>query len=192
VQPRRSRLPTMRRHASEPTLKEMEEEDNSEVTDGRSAVVVIRGQKRILHAPTQPVVHNPAPPSKQLQLDWVYGYRGADTRKNLWVLPSGELLYYVAAVAVIFDRSEDTQRHYTEHTEDIQCMALHPSREIVASGQRASRGQRNSAHVRIWNSRTLHTLHVLGKKELGTGILAVAFSMRTKPNHWSYNEPPPE
>jgi echinoderm microtubule-associated protein-like 1/2 len=48
-----------------------------------------------------------------------HGYRGIDARRNLWVLPSGELLYYVAAVAVLLDREEETQRHYTGHTEDI-------------------------------------------------------------------------
>lgn len=48
-----------------------------------------------------------------------HGYRGIDARRNLWVLPSGELLYYVAAVAVLFDRDEDAQRHYIGHTEDI-------------------------------------------------------------------------
>lgn len=49
-----------------------------------------------------------------------YGYRGFDSRRNLWVLPTGELLYYVAAVAVMYDRDEESQRHYTGHTEDIQ------------------------------------------------------------------------
>lgn len=48
-----------------------------------------------------------------------HGYRGIDSKRNLWVLPSGELLYYVAAVAVLYDREEDAQRHYTGHTEDI-------------------------------------------------------------------------
>lgn len=49
-----------------------------------------------------------------------YGYRGTDSRRNLWVLPTGELLYFVAAVAVMYDRDEETQRHYVGHTEDIQ------------------------------------------------------------------------
>ncbi|XP_042868750.1 echinoderm microtubule-associated protein-like CG42247 [Penaeus japonicus] len=175
-----SRRPTLRRHTSEPTLKETpeENEDSEEVADGRSAVVTIKGQRRVLHSPTTHVVHNPTPPHSTLTLDWVYGYRGTDSRRNLWVLATGELLYYVAAVAVIYDRHDDVQRHYTEHTEDIQCMATHPSRELVASGQRAARGQRWTAHVRVWNARTLHTLHVLGRKELGAGIMAVAFSRR--------------
>nr|XP_045610658.1 echinoderm microtubule-associated protein-like CG42247 [Procambarus clarkii] len=174
-----AKRPPLRRYTSEPTLKESgEESEAEEVTDGRSAVVTIKGQRRVLHAPRNPVSYVPAPPRAQLQLDWVYGYRGSDTKRNLWVLPSGELLYYVAAVAVILDRTDDVQRHYTEHSEDIQCMALHPSRDLVASGQRASRGNRSSAHVRVWHARTLATLHVLGKKELGAGILAVAFSTR--------------
>ena len=57
-------------------------------------------------------------------------------------------------------------------------MALHPTRDIVASGQRASRDQRNSAHVRVWSTKSRNTLHVLGQNELGVGVLAVAFSIK--------------
>jgi len=42
-----------------------------------------------------------------------------DSKKNLWVLPTGEVLYYVAAVAILYDKDEESQRHYTGHTEDI-------------------------------------------------------------------------
>lgn len=79
----------------------------------------IRGLRRTFYPPIHhPPVDNTAP-DKKLQLQWVNGYRGLDVRKNLWVLPSGELLYFVAAVAVLYDRDEETQRHYTGHTEDI-------------------------------------------------------------------------
>jgi microtubule-associated protein-like 1/2 len=81
--------------------------------------VVIRGLRRTFYPPLHhPPVDN-SPPDKKLQLHWVHGYRGSDSRRNLWVLPSGELLYYVAAVAILFDREEQNQRHYTGHTEDI-------------------------------------------------------------------------
>jgi microtubule-associated protein-like 1/2 len=30
------------------------------------------------------------------------------------------MLYFVGAVAVLYDRDEDAQRHYIGHTEDIQ------------------------------------------------------------------------
>lgn len=88
------------------------------------ARVTIRGLRRSFYPPTHlPSIDN-LPPEKKLQLEWVYGYRGTDTRRNLWVLPSGELLYYVAAVAILFDREENTQRHYIGHTEDITCMEV--------------------------------------------------------------------
>nr|XP_034840413.1 echinoderm microtubule-associated protein-like CG42247 [Maniola hyperantus] len=138
--------------------------------------VTIRGLRRTFYPPIHHAPIDNTPPEKKMQLDWVYGYRGADSRRNLWVLPTGELLYYVAAVAVMYDRDEESQRHYIGHTEDIQCMELHPSRELVASGQRAGRGRRAQAHVRIWSTDTLQTLHVFGMAEFEAGVSAVAFS----------------
>ncbi|CAH0604362.1 unnamed protein product [Chrysodeixis includens] len=138
--------------------------------------VTIRGLRRTFYPPIHHAPIDNTPPDKKLQLDWVYGYRGSDSRRNLWVLPTGELLYYVAAVAIMYDRDEESQRHYTGHTEDIQCMELHPSRELVASGQRAGRGRRAQAHVRIWSTDTLQTLHVFGMAEFEAGVSAVAFS----------------
>lgn len=79
----------------------------------------IRGNRRTFYPPVAQTQIDNSPPDKKLQLKWVHGYRGRDTHKNLWVLPSGELLYYVAAVAILYDRDEETQRHYTGHTEDI-------------------------------------------------------------------------
>lgn len=140
------------------------------------ARVTIKGLRRTFYPP----VHHPpmdnSPPDKKLFLHWVHGYRGIDARRNLWVLPTGELLYYVAAVAVLFDRDEDSQRHYTGHTEDIMCMDVHPSRELVASGQKAGRDRKSQAHVRIWSTESLQTLYVFGMSELDGGVTGVAFS----------------
>lgn len=81
--------------------------------------LIIRGLRRTFYPPLHHAPMDNTPPDRKLQLAWVHGYRGIDARRNLWVLPSGELLYYVAAVAVLFDRDEEAQRHYTGHTEDI-------------------------------------------------------------------------
>ncbi|XP_076265445.1 doublecortin-domain-containing echinoderm-microtubule-associated protein isoform X2 [Rhynchophorus ferrugineus] len=138
--------------------------------------VTIKGLRRTFYPPIHHAPVDNTPPEKKMLLEWVYGYRGTDSRKNLWVLPTGELLYYVAAVAVMFDRDEETQRHYIGHTEDIQCMDLHPSREMVASGQRAGRNRKTQAHIRIWSTETLQTLYVFGMGEFEVGVAAVAFS----------------
>ncbi|XP_012282352.1 echinoderm microtubule-associated protein-like CG42247 [Orussus abietinus] len=147
-----------------------------EVLRDEPAKVTIRGLRRSFYPPSHlPPVDN-SPPEKKLQLEWVYGYRGTDTRRNLWVLPSGELLYYVAAVAVLYDREENAQRHYVGHTEDITCMEVHPSRELVASGQKAGRHRKAQPHVRIWSTETLLTLYVFGMSEFQLGVCALAFS----------------
>ena len=55
-----------------------------------------------------------------------YGFHAREGCKSLVVFRTGELLYYVAAVAVFYRRNDergdekgDTQRHYLGHTEDI-------------------------------------------------------------------------
>ena len=53
----------------------------------------------------------PAPGSK-LKLEWVYGYRGRDARANLHLLPTGEMTYFVAAVVVLYNVEDQSQRHY--------------------------------------------------------------------------------
>ena len=65
----------------------------------------------------------------------------------------------------------------------IRSMDLHPSREMVASGQRAGRSRKTQAHIHIWSTETLLTLYVFGMGELDAGVSAVAFSqlVRTLP-----------
>lgn len=59
-------------------------------------------------------------PSQKLKLDWVYGYRGRDCRSNLYMLPTGEMVYFVAAVVVLYNTEEQNQRHYLGHTDDVK------------------------------------------------------------------------
>ncbi|CAH8432702.1 unnamed protein product [Schistosoma turkestanicum] len=76
-------------------------------------------------------------PNTTLKLEWIYGYRGRDCRNNLHYLPTGELIYFVAAVVVLYNIEEQCQRHYLEHTDDVKCIAIHPDRITVATGQSA-------------------------------------------------------
>lgn len=64
-------------------------------------------------------------------------------------------------------------------------MDLHPSREMVASGQRAGRNRKTQAHIRIWSTETLQTLYVFGMGELEIGVAAVAFSSLVKFESWT-------
>ncbi len=58
----------------------------------------------------------------------------------------------------------------------INSMDVHPSRELVASGQRGGRDRKSQAHVRIWSTESLQTLYVFGMGELDSGVTSVAFS----------------
>ncbi|CAH1261928.1 EML1 [Branchiostoma lanceolatum] len=115
-------------------------------------------------------------PPEKLKLDWVYGYRGRDCRSNLYLLPTGEIVYFVAAVVVLYNVDEQLQRHYLGHNDDVKCLAVHPDRITIATGQVTGHGRDGEAHVRVWDSVTLHTLHVIGAGDFERGVCCVAFS----------------
>ncbi|XP_056128797.1 echinoderm microtubule-associated protein-like 1 [Lampris incognitus] len=118
-------------------------------------------------------------PSNKLKLDWVYGYRGRDCRSNLYLLPTGETVYFIASVVVLYNVDEQLQRHYTGHTDDIKCLAVHPDKITIATGQVAgtsSDGKQLVPHVRVWDSVSLNTLHVLGTGYFDRGLVCLAFS----------------
>ncbi|XP_011505810.1 PREDICTED: echinoderm microtubule-associated protein-like 2 [Ceratosolen solmsi marchali] len=117
------------------------------------------------------------PPQSKLKLDWVYGYRGRDCRNNLHLLPTGEVVYFVASVVVLYNTEEHCQRHYLGHTDDVKCIAIHPNKLVVATGQASGAERRDTmAHVRIWNSVSLSTLCTIGNGEFDGSICCLSFS----------------
>lgn len=97
---------------------------NYKVDDG-SLQMFLRGRPIILKAPsnirdTYDITKVQPAPNKKLKLDWVYGYRGKDCRSNLYQLPTGEMAYFVAAVVVLYNVDEQSQRHYIGHTDDVK------------------------------------------------------------------------
>ncbi|XP_053393881.1 echinoderm microtubule-associated protein-like 2 isoform X3 [Mercenaria mercenaria] len=125
------------------------------------------------------------PPEHQLKLEWVYGYRGRDCRSNLYTVATGEVIYFSAAVVILHNFEEQTQRHYLEHTDDIKCIAIHPDQVKIATGQVAGHEKKDGKlifpegkkpHVRVWDSINLTTLHILGESEFQRGVCCVSFS----------------
>lgn len=118
------------------------------------------------------------PPLVRLKLDWVYGYRGKDCRCNLYYLPTGECVYFVASIVVLYDPENSTQRHYLGHTDSVKCIAVHPNKLVVASGQSASQDSREKRPiVRVWDTVSLATLKVIGfNEDYDRPICCLAFS----------------
>ncbi|KAB1277577.1 Echinoderm microtubule-associated protein-like 5 [Camelus dromedarius] len=97
-------------------------------------------------------------------------YRGYDCRSNLFYTQIGEIVYHVAAVGVIYNRQQNTQRFYLGHDDDILCLTIHPLKDYVATGQV---GRDPSIH--IWDTETIKPLSVL-KGYHQYGVCAVDFS----------------
>ncbi|KAL7978173.1 hypothetical protein Chor_005160 [Crotalus horridus] len=129
--------------------------------EGLSIKMFLRGRPITMYIPSD--FHNYEDlrmelPTQKLQLDWVYGYRGRDCRSNLYVLTSGELVYFIACVVVLYHVQRRTQRHYLRHTDCVRCLApLQP-------------------FVHIWDSVTLLTLQQIGLGSFERGVGSLAFS----------------
>lgn len=78
------------------------------------------------------------PPRGQLELEYVYGIRSHDTSGCLHYVSEDHVLYPAGAIVILHDMSTNTQSFFTDHDDDVVALALHPSRNIVASGQVAS------------------------------------------------------
>ncbi|XP_076145574.1 echinoderm microtubule-associated protein-like 3 isoform X1 [Alosa pseudoharengus] len=151
-------------------------------TQGQSIKMFIRGRPITMYIPSNIQNYEELKmdlPAEKLELDWVYGYRGRDCRANLYLLPSGEAVYFIACVVVLYHLSDRTQRHYRKHTDCVRCLAVHPDKVRVASGQTAGvdkDGKALQPFVHIWDSVTLATLQTIGPGTFERGVGSVAFS----------------
>ncbi|KAG1941611.1 echinoderm microtubule-associated protein-like [Pimephales promelas] len=127
-------------------------------------------------------------PPERLKLEWVYGYRGRDCRANVYLLPTGEIVYFIASVVVLFNYEERTQRHYLGHTDCVKCLAVHPDKIRIATGQIAGvdkDGRPLQPHVRVWDSVSLSTLQIIGLGTFERGVGSLAFSKADSGTHLS-------
>uniref|UniRef100_A0A669QHD4 EMAP like 3 n=1 Tax=Phasianus colchicus TaxID=9054 RepID=A0A669QHD4_PHACC len=146
---------------------------------GVSVKMFLRGRPITMYVPSGHVGFRAELPPERLQLDWVYGYRGRDSRSNLHVLASGELVYFIACVVVLLHVPLRRQRHYLRHSDCVRCLAVHPDRLRVATGQAAGvdkDGKPLQPVVHIWDSATLLTLQQIGLGSFERGVGSLAFS----------------
>ena len=74
-------------------------------------------------------------PDACLDLEYIHGYRCEDTRNNLRYTQQGKVVYHTAAVGVVLDTANTSQKHFFEHTDDIISLAIHPNMTYVATGE---------------------------------------------------------
>ena len=50
-------------------------------------------------------------------------------------MQSGEIVFHIAAVGVVYNKQTHSQRFYLGHDDDILCLAIHPMKDVIATGQ---------------------------------------------------------
>nr|XP_027215877.1 echinoderm microtubule-associated protein-like 2 isoform X5 [Penaeus vannamei] len=174
---------TARAHSPTPTNSQLSRAREAQYNPDEGVVkMYLRGRPLNLYVPTpMRETYNPSGPTAQppakLKLEWVYGYRGRDCRNNVYQLPTGEIVYFVAAVVVLYNVEDQMQRHYLGHTDDIKCLAVHPNKLLIATGQTAGHDRRDARpHIRVWDSVSLNTLHIIGISDIERSVACLAFS----------------
>eukprot|EP00899_Mesostigma_viride_P010144 jgi/Mesvir1/19130/Mv12869-RA.1 len=114
-------------------------------------------------------------PKGQLKLEFVYGYSGFTTSPNLFYTASNEIVYFTAGVGIVYNKEQHTQRFFLSHNDDIHSLAIHPDRNIVATGQVAHRGDKGDPYVCVWDTTTLEELSRIYYDDV-RGMVALSFS----------------
>jgi len=133
--------------------------------------------------PTRPPPFVASPPSRQLALEWVHGYRAFDSRSNLVYNAAGDIVYPVAGLVVVYRPSLRQQKYFRGHTDDVRCLVRHPSPSLgnfIASGQSGGvkGGLPVPPHICVWDSASsdLSRAYTLPCTLADKAIRAVAFS----------------
>ena len=95
-----------------------------------------------------------SPPADDLQLEWVYGFRGFDTRRAaLWASDKESaplLVYPAAAVVVVYNLQSRKQTFFREHKDDVLGVTVHRKRGLIASSQKSYRERGRTRKPTIW------------------------------------------
>lgn len=110
------------------------------------------------------------PPDANLELEFIHGYRCHDTRNNLRFTSNGDIVYHSAAVGIVLNVENRTQKFYFDHIDDITAIAVSPNKKIIATGEIGP-----YPLIGIWDSETMECLTRINGP-LQKGINHLAFS----------------
>jgi len=109
-------------------------------------------------------------PKQHLELEFVYS---VNYRAGIHSLKSGEVVYAVAGLGVVYNPESHTQRFFRGHIDDVTCVAVDPSETYAATGCMGK-----SPVVHVWN---IKTMELVASTKLGFYerlISAVSFSCK--------------
>lgn len=88
---------------------------------------------------SKPIKNQAIPPHVQAKIEWVHGYKGNKTRNNVRYLIDGSIAYHAAALGIVYDPKNHTQRHFNKHTDEITAIAFADDKKTIATGEIGSR-----------------------------------------------------
>lgn len=99
-----------------------------------------------------------APAGVQVELDFIYGHRSHDVRNNLRYNCNGQVVYFGAAVGIVYNKALHSQSFYLGHDgRPIISLSMHPTGKFVATGEGSCSNRRrpgSAVRVHIWNAMT--------------------------------------
>jgi len=111
-----------------------------------------------------------AAPVDYLDLEHVHGFAGFNRMGNLFYVHTGEVLYTVAAVAVLHDTTSGHQSFFTKHSDEIVAVALDKEGQLVATADNGP-----ASTIFVWSSVTMEAKMRLAANPAGC-VVGMCFS----------------
>eukprot|EP01038_Epipyxis_sp_PR26KG_P010144 gene10144-13646_t len=142
-----------------------------------------------LKASESGVIDASAPDLDELELSWVYGYRGFDIRNNVEFVASRMdnaldtkarfVVYCAAALAVVYNPLMHSQKYFRGHNDDVLSLAVYRPTSIDGTGIEHDKniavlvatGQQGLGKTFVWEVPSLKTLSTLQTKQKNVNML---------------------
>ena len=108
----------------------------------------------------QTTSYNQNTPECELAFEWSYGFKGNETRKNLFYISQDELVYFTAAMGIVHNPNQQKKKGFIFHSDDILSLALHPQNKLVATGQKKDLTDK-VPQIAVWDVSTLDTISII-------------------------------
>ncbi|KAJ6240191.1 echinoderm microtubule-associated protein-like elp-1 [Anaeramoeba flamelloides] len=110
--------------------------------------------------------------SYSFELEFVYGYNG-DDRNNIYCTKNKEVIFYAAAIGIVYNLETKKQKFFLGHSQSITCLAVHPNRKVVATAQAGP-----TPMILIWDTKTCTQLACLPVQNQD-GIASISFAKKS-------------
>lgn len=123
-------------------------------------------------------------PTATMRLEHVHGYSGLNSyANNIFYNTEGNIVYFTAMLGVVHNPNTNRQRFFYGHNDDVLCIAMHPNRKWVCTGQTKAVGPEEVPYICVWDSTTSEADDSVDMRQLQRidhpyytrGIIAAAF-----------------